>query len=593
MSYSDFASYGMPALLAGVRSRGRALLFISALSSLLLAPTAYAVSGGGGTGATNGVCAQDVSTSSIACGLGGTATGSSGSIALGDNSSASGANGVAIGVVSTASSNNSTALGTASLASGFKSTASGYKSAASGADSTASGTQSSAGGTGDIALGGQASTISSGTQTGGNIAIGSSTGIVAGAGVTNNPTTANGGNSIAIGTGAQATASGAIAIGAGVTNTTANSVSFGSNAVNTTGSLSAGSISTGSINANDGGITHAGTVSGVATNTLTATSTDAVNGSQLYATDAQQATDMANISANTIRLNALVNGQAGTCMVINGGLSCGVNAKTNGANTVALGTNATASYAGSVAIGDGAQANADPTTAIGNNAVANGNNSTAIGADSTANGAGSVALGYGSVANRADSVSVGNSATGLSRQITNVAPGTQPNDAVNLGQLTQYSATVGAVTSSLAEAAAQGAMNPEANSVALASAIYDGQGAMAVSLQHRFGSSWTAGVSVSTDGTAGNTAASVGGALVGRRTPLSCGPLRRSMVVHPQKQRPAQRSVVKIISSLEDIRAYQFYLPKGASWRPAVSESPAPRYDPSITRYENEWHLKP
>ena len=97
------------------------------------------------------------------------------------------------------------------------------------------------------------------------------------------------------------------------------------------------------------------------------------------------------------------------------------------------------------------------------------------------------------------------------KQITNVAPGTQPNDAVNLGQLTQYSATVGAVTSSLAEAAAQGAMNPEANSVALASAIYDGQGAMAVSLQHRFGRGWTAGVSVSTDGTAGNTAASVGG----------------------------------------------------------------------------------
>ncbi len=592
MSYSDFASHGMPALLAGVRSRGRALLFISALSSLLLAPTAYAVSGGGGTGATNGVCAQDAY-DNVACGANSTASGGNSTNGGPVNAStASGASSTASGAYSHASGTGSTASGYGSTALGTQSTASGYGSTASGTASTASGYGSTALGGGDIALGAQATT-SSGTQTNGNIAIGSSTGIVTGAGVTNNPTTANGGNSIAIGTGAQATASGAIAIGAGVTNTTANSVSFGSNAVNTAGSLSAGSISTGSINANDGGITHAGTVSGVATNTLTATSTDAVNGSQLYATDAQQATDMANISANTIRLNALVNGQAGTCMVINGGLSCGVNAKTNGANTVALGTNATASYAGSVAIGDGAQANADPTTAIGNNAVANGNNSTAIGADSTANGAGSVALGYGSVANRADSVSVGNSATGLSRQITNVAPGTQPNDAVNLGQLTQYSATVGAVTSSLAEAAAQGAMNPEANSVALASAIYDGQGAMAVSLQHRFGSSWTAGVSVSTDGTAGNTAASVGGALVGRRTPLSCGPLRRSMVVHPQKQRPAQRSVVKIISSLEDIRAYQFYLPKGASWRPAVSESPAPRYDPSITRSENEWHLKP
>ena len=510
MSYSDFASHGMPALLAGVRSRGRALLFISALSSLLLAPTAYAVSGGGGTGATNGVCAQDAY-DNVACGANSTASGGNSTNGGPVNAStASGASSTASGAYSHASGTGSTASGYGSTALGTQSTASGYGSTASGTASTASGYGSTALGGGDIALGAQATT-SSGTQTNGNIAIGSSTGIVTGAGVTNNPTTANGGNSIAIGTGAQATASGAIAIGAGVTNTTANSVSFGSNAVNTAGSLSAGSISTGSINANDGGITHAGTVSGVATNTLTATSTDAVNGSQLYATDAQQATDMANISANTIRLNALVNGQAGTCMVINGGLSCGVNAKTNGANTVALGTNATASYAGSVAIGDGAQANADPTTAIGNNAVANGNNSTAIGADSTANGAGSVALGYGSVANRADSVSVGNSATGLSRQITNVAPGTQPNDAVNLGQLTQYSATVGAVTSSLAEAAAQGAMNPEANSVALASAIYDGQGAMAVSLQHRFGSSWTAGVSVSTDGTAGNTAASVGG----------------------------------------------------------------------------------
>lgn len=196
---------------------------------------------------------------------------------------------------------------------------------------------------------------------------------------------------------------------------------------------------------------------------------------------------------------------------MNGSLSCGVNAKANGADAVALGNNAVANTAGSVAIGDGAQANADPTTAVGTNAIANGNDSTAIGADSTANGAGSVALGYGSVANRANTVSVGNSATGFDRQITNVAPGTQPNDAVNLGQLTQYSATVGAVTSSLAEAAAQGAMNPHPNSVAVASAVYDGQGAMAVSYQHRFGHDWTAGVSVSTDGSAGNTAASVGG----------------------------------------------------------------------------------
>ena len=501
MSYSAVPSRLPSRLVANPWAHRRPLLLLSAVTSLLflLPPVAFAVSGGTGPGVSGGVCAQ----------------GTRGDLACGVASNASGGS---------------------STASGVDSTASGYNSTASGNYSTASGIDSTAGGAGDIALGGLATTSSA---TEGNIAIGSSTGYVE-SNPANTPTTATGGNSIAIGTAAQATGFNAIAIGAGVSNSTANSVSFGSNAVTTTGSLSAGNTTVSSLNASNGGITHAGTISGVTPGALTSTSTDAVNGNQLYATNTQQATDMANIgtnttnisanttsintigtqqgtdmaniSANTVRLNALVNGQAGTCTVVNGGLSCGVNATTHGAaNTVALGNNASASYAGSVAIGNGAQANADPTTAIGNNAVANGNNSTAVGADSTANGVGSVALGYGSVANRANSVSVGNSATGLNRQITNVAPGTQPTDAVNLGQLTQYAATVGAVTSSLAEAAAQGAMNPHPNSVAVASAAYDGQGAFAVSYQHRFGSDWTAGMSVSTDGTAGNTATSVGG----------------------------------------------------------------------------------
>lgn len=113
----------------------------------------------------------------------------------------------------------------------------------------------------------------------------------------------------------------------------------------------------------------------------------------------------------------------------------GNGAVANGDNTMALGTNTRASFAGSVAIGNGAQANADPTTAVGSNAIANGNNSVALGANTTANGSNSVALGQGSVANRANSVSVGDASTGLARQITNVAPGTQGTDAVNLSQL--------------------------------------------------------------------------------------------------------------------------------------------------------------
>ncbi|NLZ78035.1 MAG: adhesin, partial [Gammaproteobacteria bacterium] len=62
---------------------------------------------------------------------------------------------------------------------------------------------------------------------------------------------------------------------------------------------------------------------------------------------------------------------------------------------------------------------ASNSTALGNSALASANNS--------------VALGQGSVADRANSVSVGT--VGGERQITNVAAGVAPTDAVNVSQL--------------------------------------------------------------------------------------------------------------------------------------------------------------
>jgi autotransporter adhesin len=56
-----------------------------------------------------------------------------------------------------------------------------------------------------------------------------------------------------------------------------------------------------------------------------------------------------------------------------------------------------------------------------------------------------VAIGHGSVANAIDTVSVGNN--NLKRRIVNVAPGTQPNDAVNLAQL--QAATAASAASNL------------------------------------------------------------------------------------------------------------------------------------------------
>lgn len=70
---------------------------------------------------------------------------------------------------------------------------------------------------------------------------------------------------------------------------------------------------------------------------------------------------------------------------------------------------------------------------MGDNAIASGNYSVALGNNATATADNSVAVGNGSVADQADTVSVGSS--GSERRITNVAPGVDPTDAVNVSQL--------------------------------------------------------------------------------------------------------------------------------------------------------------
>ena len=127
---------------------------------------------------------------------------------------------------------------------------------------------------------------------------------------------------------------------------------------------------------------------------LSATSTDAVTGAQLYATNMQVAT-----------LGQEVQNAA------NAG-SQYLSVKTSAGPAAATGTS-------SVAVGGGASASGTSSTAIGDQAQATGNSA--------------VALGVNSVASRDNSVSVGS--VGNERQITNVAAGTAPTDAVNLGQL--------------------------------------------------------------------------------------------------------------------------------------------------------------
>ncbi|EHP44158.1 hypothetical protein OR16_04242 [Cupriavidus basilensis OR16] len=209
-----------------------------------------------------------------------------------------------------------------------------------------------------------------------------------------------------------------------------------------------------------------------------------------------------------------------------GGTAVGDNTSAVGENTLAAGTGATANVARGVALGNNASVTVNDSVALGANAVASrgaakyfdpvtglartsagevsigaagaerqitsvadGHKATdavnlrqlqAMGANAqtyvdnrvavnntgnlpapVAPGSNSVALGPGSVADRPNSVSVGSA--GNARQITNVAAGTAPTDAANVGQLNALSdrtqRMVGAVG---AMGAAMAAMQPNA-----------------------------------------------------------------------------------------------------------------------------------
>nr|WP_304359632.1 YadA-like family protein [Collimonas fungivorans] len=119
--------------------------------------------------------------------------------------------------------------------------------------------------------------------------------------------------------------------------------------------------------------------------------------------------------------------------IADGTIGGGGNGGVNPAGNAQVGVGADASGKNSSAVGSGAIASGENSTAVGSKAEASGKDSTAVGANSSATGSNSVAIGAGSVADRDNSVSFGSA--GNERQLTNVADGTAPTDAVNKRQL--------------------------------------------------------------------------------------------------------------------------------------------------------------
>ncbi|OEZ29777.1 hypothetical protein AO062_17110 [Variovorax boronicumulans] len=388
--------------------------------------------------------------------------------AAGNGSVAAGAASNASGVASVAMGAASAAVGDASVAVGAGSTATATGGAALGAGSVADRAAGVKGYVPPEATAAQADAIAATTSTTGAVGVGDAahgvfrqiTGVAAGSApsdavnvaqlqavasqaaaagskwITGSPTTyvaptSTGTDSTAVGSGAAVKADQGVAIGTGAVVTTKNSVALGNDATTAeakptkevtlqgttyqfAGTKPVGVVSVGSKDAER-------QLTNVAAGEISATSTDAVNGSQLYATN-----------------------QAINNMTTGGG---GI--KYFHANSKAADSNAAG--AESVAIGPNAVALGNNAIATGNNAQAKAAGSIALGANSTASTANSVALGDGAVANRAGmngqremfsntvvqsaqgAVSVGS--TGNERQITNVAGGTQATDAVNVRQL--------------------------------------------------------------------------------------------------------------------------------------------------------------
>lgn len=181
----------------------------------------------------------------------------------------------------------------------------------------------------------------------------------------------------------------------------------------------------------------------------------------------------------------------------NGATAYGAYATAKDENTTAIGFRAIATFAGSVAIGNQAQAIADPTVAIGDNSLASGNDAVALGASAQATANRSVALGAFSVADQPHTISVGSA--GSERRITNVAPGINPTDAVNLSQLQDISrvAYSGTAMSFALAAAVAPPLAPGEKSFGAGVGSYRGYTAVGIqfkSLASNGNTAWGAGV---------------------------------------------------------------------------------------------------
>nr|WP_255610785.1 hypothetical protein [Lysobacter sp. ESA13C] len=359
------------------------------------------------------------------------------SLAVGDTANASAESAMAVGLGAVASGTGATALGALSSAAGVGAAALGNRANASALGTTAIGLDSRASNAGSVALGWNS--IADGATLGELAYVpDGSTYTVAATSALSEVSIGSAGNERRLSN-----------VAAGAVDTDAANISQLKAVDSKITSLGQDSLlwdptangGTGAYNAN-----HLGTgpnkIVNVAPADLSAASTDAVNGSQLFQTNQDVAaldTRVTTAEGDINNLDNRVTTNEGDITNIKNqmGPTDPAYLQQNGRGTRYARTNDTGLAE------DDAHAQGVGSTAVGYNATSSAADAVAIGRNSQASHAGSVALGAGSVANGSTlgnaAYLVGGTATGEvnvgNRRVTGVAAGSEDTDAANVGQL--------------------------------------------------------------------------------------------------------------------------------------------------------------
>ena len=427
--------------------------------------------GFGGNGNTYTINVNDISTNVYY----GVKSVDNGSIAFGNRANAA-KGGLAIGTVSIA--DGGIAVGQSVLSK--NGVAMGSAVSATVANAVAMGSTAEASSVGAIAIGGYSATDKTKAQGNNALAIGASA-------------VTNGNETIAIGNSANASDTNAVALGKNANASKANAVALGSDSTTATNATRqanttingitynfAGATSDTGMQVSVGAVGKERQIKNVAAGEVSATSTDAINGSQLFAVASQ----IKPINYFSVKSTAAGNKNNDGATGVNA-IAIGPAATATKAQSIALGNSATAGGTDSIAIGNGSVA-ADKVApvAIGQGAQANGDFSVALGGGNwqfkgaQANGVGTTALGtysktasdtnyqtvvgFGANTTKANATAIGyNSAVSTeggvalganSSSSTGRTVGYNPND----GRTNTYSALTGNVIRSTTGAVAVG-----------------------------------------------------------------------------------------------------------------------------------------